>query len=234
MSFASRANQSGFTLIELMISTVIGLLMISALLTAYVANSLNYRMQEAMSEVQEIGRFVLNQTAYDLRNAGLGAAANEMAVVGFVNADAAYADTNGKDVLLAKKDKISSPVLYIPVHDEGGDIAYYIANLGVGDSLYRYDPAVHKSKPQAIVSGVRQIALEYGVDGNSDQVVDSFELVGDVKNWARVVAVRVSFLVSSTEQVLKKKQTLPDPFVINDRALYRIFTTTVVLRNKVL
>jgi type IV pilus assembly protein PilW len=50
-------SQRGFTLIELMISLVIGLLLSAAIVKIYVDTSQIYRFQSAVSEVQENGRF---------------------------------------------------------------------------------------------------------------------------------------------------------------------------------
>ena len=50
-------NQRGFTLIELMISLVIGLLLSAAIVKIYADTSQIYKFQNAVSEVQENGRF---------------------------------------------------------------------------------------------------------------------------------------------------------------------------------
>jgi type IV pilus assembly protein PilW len=50
-------SQRGFTLIELMISLVIGLLLSAAIVKIYADTSQIYRFQSAVSEVQENGRF---------------------------------------------------------------------------------------------------------------------------------------------------------------------------------
>ena len=50
-------SQRGFTLIELMISLVIGLLLSAAIVKIYVDTSQIYKFQNAVSEVQENGRF---------------------------------------------------------------------------------------------------------------------------------------------------------------------------------
>lgn len=229
-------RQQGFSLVELMIATVIGLLMITAVLSAFVASSQSYRLQDAMSQVQETGRYVLAQVAFDFRNAGFGLDPTAAAVEGYVDAVAASADLNNQ--LLANINQISGPVIHIRSHDAGGDIAYYVANTGVGgDSLFRFGADLHPN-PQALVEGVRDVAVEYGLDTNGDSVVDQFLGVAAVNNnWQQVVALRLAFLIASSEVVLDSVQNLPAPFInanANDRRLYQVFTTTIGLRNKMI
>jgi len=69
-------NQRGFTLIELMISLVIGLLLSAAIVKIYADTSQIYRFQSAVSEVQENGRFAsafLRRTARLAGNFGCDA-----------------------------------------------------------------------------------------------------------------------------------------------------------------
>ena len=69
-------NQGGFTLIELMVSLVIGLLLSAAIVKIYADTSQIYRFQGAVSEVQENGRFAsafLRRTARLAGNFGCDA-----------------------------------------------------------------------------------------------------------------------------------------------------------------
>ena len=72
-------NQRGFTLIELMISLVIGLLLSAAIVKIYADTSQIYRFQGAVSEVQENGRFAsafLRRTARLAGNFGCNSRIN--------------------------------------------------------------------------------------------------------------------------------------------------------------
>jgi type IV pilus assembly protein PilW len=50
-------RQSGFSLVELMIALVLGLLLVAALTSIYLGSSQSYRTQGSISQVQEAGRF---------------------------------------------------------------------------------------------------------------------------------------------------------------------------------
>ena len=79
----TRSHQSGFSMIELMISVAVGLFMVAAILTAYVSSAQNARVQQAMSEVQEDGRYASIQLLHDIRQTGFGLDASDSKVRGY-------------------------------------------------------------------------------------------------------------------------------------------------------
>jgi prepilin-type N-terminal cleavage/methylation domain-containing protein len=62
--------QKGFTLVELMISLVLGLLITSAVTFMFISSKQSFRTQEGLSEVQESGRNTLRVLATTIRYAG--------------------------------------------------------------------------------------------------------------------------------------------------------------------
>lgn len=93
--------------------------------------------------------------------------------------------------------------------------------------------------PEELVQGVEQMQLEYGIDTNSDRVVDSYGKATATTNWQRVISVRVALLVRSLEEYgtdtdqrsyrLTADTTVAAP---GDRRLREVFTSTVSIRNK--
>lgn len=67
---AARASSHGFSLIELMISLVLGLLVSSAAIAMFLSNSRTYRATESLSRVQENARIAFELMARDIREAG--------------------------------------------------------------------------------------------------------------------------------------------------------------------
>ena len=65
-----RINQSGFTLIEIMLALVIGLLLMVGILQIFISTKATYRVEDALARLQENGRFAINFIAKDLRMAG--------------------------------------------------------------------------------------------------------------------------------------------------------------------
>lgn len=62
--------QSGFTLIELMVSMLIGLLIMAGVLNVFQGNIINSRYQDNMAILQENGRFAMDMMARQLQMAG--------------------------------------------------------------------------------------------------------------------------------------------------------------------
>lgn len=69
-SLGTRSWQCGVTLIELMISLVIGTLILAGVTYVFFESRTSYRYNETMSRVQENGRFGLDAIAFDTRMAG--------------------------------------------------------------------------------------------------------------------------------------------------------------------
>ncbi|WP_201548505.1 PilW family protein [Psychrobacter sp. Pi2-1] len=69
----SSARNSGFTLVELMIALVLGLLISAAALQIFYTSSVNSRRQEASSQIQDNATFGLAQMQKHIRRANYGA-----------------------------------------------------------------------------------------------------------------------------------------------------------------
>lgn len=64
------AKQSGFSLIELLVATVIGLVLLSGIYQVFLSSDTGYRYNEQLARLQENGRFVLDLITRDIRLAG--------------------------------------------------------------------------------------------------------------------------------------------------------------------
>lgn len=64
------AKQKGFTLIELMIALVLGLIITAGVIQVFLANKQTYRVTEAHSRLQDNARFALSILSKDIRSAG--------------------------------------------------------------------------------------------------------------------------------------------------------------------
>lgn len=66
----ARASMNGATLIELMVSLLIGLLLIAGAITVYVQSRNTYRVNETAARLQEVARYALDIIEPDVRLAG--------------------------------------------------------------------------------------------------------------------------------------------------------------------
>ena len=62
-------NQHGFTLIELMIAIVLGLLITAAAIQLFITGQISINTQKGMAEIQESGNFGLRYITSDIRRA---------------------------------------------------------------------------------------------------------------------------------------------------------------------
>lgn len=84
---------------------------------------------------------------------------------------------------------------------------------------------------EELVEGIHDLGFEYGVDGNDDNQIDSYEDPGDVSDWSEVIAVRMLLTMISRDDVLDEPHPLADDD--DDLRLYHVFNRTVTLRNRV-
>lgn len=63
-------RQNGFSLIEVMLALVLGLILTGGAISLFIANKQSYRMAEALARIQETGRYALEAVSNDLRMAG--------------------------------------------------------------------------------------------------------------------------------------------------------------------
>ncbi|WP_043769787.1 PilW family protein [Algiphilus aromaticivorans] len=116
---------------------------------------------------------------------------------------------------------------------------WFVAETGVQYADGKAATALHRDigeGPEAIVEGVRDMRLRYGVDDDGDGSVDRYQAGTDVADWRGVVAVRVSLLLETPDNYLADS---PSSVIFGnaqvtaeDRRVLRVFTTTVALRNR--
>lgn len=62
-----KLNESGMTLVEILVSMLIGAVLLAGVLNVFINSKQTYQRQEGMSRIQENGRFALDFIAHDLR-----------------------------------------------------------------------------------------------------------------------------------------------------------------------
>ena len=76
---------SGFTLIELMVAMLLGLIVIGGVVSVFLANQQSYRTNQALSDVQDGSRIAFEMMARDIRDAGLTGCSNGGRVANVLN-----------------------------------------------------------------------------------------------------------------------------------------------------
>jgi type IV pilus assembly protein PilW len=114
--------------------------------------------------------------------------------------------------------------------------SYFIRMAGEWPALYR---KVGASDAEELVRGIENMQIEYGEDLDDNWTADVYRTADmvPVKNWGKIVSVRISLLMQSIENNIASQ---PQPYTFNgatttptDRRLRQAFTTVVALRNRV-
>lgn len=124
---------------------------------------------------------------------------------------------------------------------------YYVRTAGSGNALalYRRTLSGPRNEEEELVEGVENLQLIFGEDTtapDADGQVDRWVRAHEVGSWNRVVAVRVSVLLSSLTPVppdlpMPAQGRVGDVDVVYPTGTpafdRRVFTTTVALRNRI-
>ena len=94
----SPASQSGFSIVELMIALVLGLVLMGGVIQVFISSKRAYNLNEEMSWIQENARFAVGFMAEDLRMAGYyGCASRSSSVANVLDgADSSWVTDFGK------------------------------------------------------------------------------------------------------------------------------------------
>ncbi len=153
LSAGDKESRRGFTLVEVLVAMVVGLIILSAIYAVYVYQQRELRRQERITEVQQIARIAMEMMTRDMTMAGFGPAAvskctgtttatNEPGCVGIAQAQ--------------------SGLLSFRTYRNGANekITYKL----VGASLRRVINAALDDPSQEVVSNVQTLAFTYVYD----------------------------------------------------------------------
>ncbi len=240
----NKLNQAGISLIELMIAVLIAVFLLAGVLQIFINSKQTNKMQINMSRLQENGRFALDFMANDIRTAGYWDCMAPMA-------GATNKDITGTDGALGTPDSITLRAAFMPIaycdwslHAEVANNAYTAPTTQLNvynapTSIITYSISagnfLNKSN-QNIVEGIENMEIKYGVDALDDDSVDYYVPQANVVDWSKVISVRIKLLVVTLDDNLrteKEHYTFNDKeFTAKDLKIRRIFTSTIVLRNR--
>lgn len=252
---SSSRNQSGYTLIELLISVSLGLAMMSVAMQYLIGSSASFNATETASRIQENGRFALSMITDDLRMAGYGDP-NSGARPGYFLTTACDSfdpcTSNG-----ANTDPDRIAIWYDPPADDGSETdctgsalgantqvanVYYLATNenGVSSLMCRgFDVTANawNASSQPLIDGIDNLQVLYGINNNgSSSYISADDMTAE--NWDEIVSVRIAVLVSTglesgSSGVETRTYELVDApeISLTDAFNRRVFSTTVVINN---
>jgi len=222
----NKSFQTGLSLIEIMISLLIGAFLLGGVLQIFIGSKQTYRMQENLSRLQENGRFALDFIGRDLRMAGYwGCLARPSG------------DVFGETVGGISKITLKAAFVNTPTGFCGATVdksaAYYTT------IIYSINNMVLRKNSDDLIEGIENMQILYGEDSNADGWANYYVPANNVVNWEKVVSIRISLLAVTLDNNLTTqpmpytfngKKTPPPP--VTDRKIRRVFTTTIALRNR--
>ncbi len=255
------SRQSGFSLVELMITLVLGLFIMLVTTAFYVSNKQTYRYINASTEILQSSQYALYYLRETIGHAGFplqnGVGAFPANVADRTNPNVTpvlEGPGNNSDIISvtyrATNDCLGNPS---PLDAGGNPIATNVFSIqdldanGIPDLVCDGDNVVGGNPAQILIRGVQNMQIEYGVDTNTDGIPDTFADAQLVENgisgpgpeWGSVVAVRIALLMRSQNPVAEQVgpvsyQVLNTVINTNDQFKRRVFTTTIPLRNTVI
>ncbi|MCU5785441.1 PilW family protein [Alloalcanivorax marinus] len=237
-----RQGMHGFSLIELMVAMVLGLLITAAAVSLFSTNQRTFALQQAMSEAQEQGQLAMRFISQDLK------------LTGYMSDQVAATELAGV---------VTSPFDNMPVAAEGGadsdrlTISYHgdadctgktltpTAITEIVNSYWVDDDGNLKCRGNLaaddviLLQGVRSFQVLYGIDQTVDSVAFPARYVtADNIGTSPVVAVKVAMLLEKPLNSMdgtEQEQTFylldHEETVEAGRTLRRQFQTTVAIRN---
>ncbi len=221
-------KQRGVTLIELMVSMMLGLALVAGISQLFIQSQKSFTMQRNLSDMTDDGTFILEDLAKGLLLAGYSE--DGSAVSGYIG-------TNSTDNELYYSFKLGS------LSQLNNSIC--IANsYAIGDlvTVHIYNNAtnaltcVSKSASQPLISDVQQLVFKYGIhDKTTSQFY--YAKTADVSDWTKVFSVKVFLVMRSADKNLTRFKTgwsieggATEYPAIDEKRLYKVFSKTIYLR----
>lgn len=232
---------------ELLVAMVIGFVLMAGLVQIAAAARSSFRLQEALAELQENGRFGLDSLGSILRQSGYHPQpwleAARPAIFTASTADAVSA--RGDRVGIRTRSDRNCFDSFNPALDSRGlprfDLRESVLELNATENLThtcRYGPAPNQLVTQmnrlGLVQDVEAFQAEYAEDSDGDGAADRWVKAGAWSDESRILGLRIALLLRSGEAVAAPEsglfdvlgESVPTPA---DGKLRRVFTYSQAL-----
>lgn len=233
-------KQKGLSIVEIMVAVTISLILLAGVSQIFLSSKTAYNVQDGMGRLQENARFALDVLA---RNVGMaGYTPSVVAINSFNSANSLENSVENATLGFTQAAGTASDTIevnYVSNTDclgnaTGGTATdrFFLAGtnlmcLGNGNAT-----------PGVLAEGVENMQILYGEDIDGDGTANSYVGAGNVVDWNAVASVRIALLISTNRSVGatdNNTYTLlntPPVGPIGDNVLRRVFTRTILLRNR--
>ena len=228
-------REQGLSLIELMVSLVVGLILVAAVFNMYTGNIRSARFTEGLQAIQENGRYGVSALQNGFRLAGyspLSGSDGEIEAIDFSNSSASKLtirsvqqyDCNGEDTTASN----------------GLAVNTYALDTTTNELTCRGNQTNASEMP--VIEGVEQFRVLYGIDEDSNpKTCEPHRYVpySATLDSSQVVALRFAMLINSGSPI--RTRSASETFVVldqsydsaDDRFAREVFSGTVLLRNNI-
>jgi type IV pilus assembly protein PilW len=257
----SNSGQRGFTLIEIMISLLIGAFVLGGVMQLFINTRQTHLVQEELAKLQENARFAMEFISMDIRMADYRECLDIAPLADAIDPDAANTfdgPVSTESPALDTPDAIQVNRSEGPCPPPGGPIPSNPRKYGITPTTPIQPDETRRlyqnTAGLALVDGVENMQILYGIDSDKtnapvvaagDGVANFYVTANNipdtdpangVRDMDKVVSVRVSLLMHTMDNVA----STPLTFTYNggiytppDRRIRRVFTSTVALRNRI-
>ena len=238
-------SQQGVTLVELMVSMLVGVVLLGGVAAVYVGSKQTYGARGGMSALQENGRIAIKR----LQKGVLGAGYPKNSGTAPIVSDASEVTTASK--LTVSADNANGDTLTVSFMPYGTYTQDCLGQNGTVNGLIVNNYFVQNSqlmcrgsgnkKAQPIAEGVDNMQVLYGIDTDSDGFANQYQNAG-AADWNNVSSIQIALLINSIDNVKdvapgagneNQFNLLGQNYIApNDRLARRVFTTTIPLRNR--
>jgi len=245
---------NGFSIVELMVALLLGSLISIAATQLFLVNRQTENLQQGLSSVQDQGRFALDFMSRDFMQAGHDPNGAVQPFV-FTGAVDSFSEDNPKYDVIAFQ--VRDGFNCLGKDGYSGVKVYYVKDHGL---LCSYTAVSGKETSGTIIDGVESLQVQYGIDydafgstgyGQADVYTNATIAKGLIAppSKKRIVSVRFALLLSSPRVVSTDTSFQPDTIDVLDKTftsgtgtntvdlkdgrLYRVFSSTVTIRNQV-
>ena len=240
-SLNQKIHSRGFSLIELMIAIVIGLILLAGLGYLFLGMKRSTETQGSISDIQENGRFALYFLTNEIQNAGW--ADVEDLGFGFYTSPAFQFD--GTTAISDGGAANASDRITVRYEADEDCLGNAVSGI-VENSFYVQDNQLMCAgsgggTPQPLISGVEALHFIYGIDTDNNVSPNKFSRADQIAATEResIVAVKIILLLRSTDDVhpaaTSQSFTIigePAAMTVSDRRIRKIFSTTISIPNK--
>jgi len=236
------SNQAGFTIVELMIAGVLGIILTAGVIQLFIGSNQNYSLQEELANIQEDGRFAMIFLENEIQQGGWidDFARDVPAAIDMNNSSDGVSDSVAVSYAVPA-DGISNRDCNGALVADGLIVNQFYVGGASGEELLCLGNGGGAAQP--LIDQVKGFQVLYGVETNNvcpdgavnqymtrDQIVAAGNLL--------VVSVRVALLIASEGDVANTAESrvhdlLDTQKVTNDKLTYRTFQQTIFMPNAI-